>query len=309
MSGLRGEMLYLDRFLEMMAAEKGTARSTLSAYETDVRDFCRFLNNKEPQAVVSKDIQDYMITQKHLAAASVARRLSSLRQFYKFLMSESEITENPTSLIEAPRYRRKLPSVLSENDVDCLLEGTKTWKGVEGKRLSALLEILYASGFRVSELVSLSYVTATEVLKNEKPFLIIRGKGNKDRVVLLTPSALEALREYLNVRIHFLEKNKESPWLFPSTSRQGHLTRQRFGQLLKELALKVGFNPAHLSPHTVRHAFATHLLRHGADLMVVQKLLGHKDISTTQIYTHVAREDLAELVNTYHPLAGELIKK
>ena len=296
-------MPHLDRFLEMMAAEKGTARSTLSAYETDLRDFFGFLKNKEPQSVVSKDIQDYVVTQKHLAAPSVARRLSCLRQFYKFLMSEGEVTENPTSLIEAPRYRRKLPSVLSEKDVDCLLEGAKAWGGAEGLRLSALLEILYASGFRVSELVSLTHATAIEVLKSDKPFIIIRGKGNKERMVPLTSAALNALRGYLKIRSGFLTKGKESPWLFPSSGQQGHLTRQRFGQLLKELALKVGLNPTHLSPHTVRHAFATHLLRHGADLIVVQKLLGHSDISTTQIYTHVAQDELTELVEAFHPLA------
>lgn len=298
-------MPYLDRFLEMMAAEKGTARSTLSAYETDLRDFFGFLKNKEPQSVVSKDIQDYIITQKHLAAPSVARRLSCLRQFYKFLMSEGEVKEDPTSLIEAPRYRRKLPSVLSEKDVDRLLEGTKTWRGAEGIRLSALLEILYASGFRVSELVSLPHATAIEILKSDKPFLIVRGKGNKDRMVPLTPAALDSLREYLKVRSGFLTKGKDSPWLFPSSSQQGHLTRQRFGQLLKELAIKVGLSPTHLSPHTVRHAFATHLLRHGADLIVVQKLLGHSDISTTQIYTHVAQDELTELVEAFHPLAKQ----
>lgn len=296
-------MPYLDRFLEMMAAEKGTARSTLSAYETDLRDFFGFLKNKEPLSVVPQDIQEYIVTQKHLAAASVARRVSCLRQFYKFLVSEGEISENPTSLIEAPRYRRKLPSVLSERDVDRLLEGAKVWGGPEGIRLSALLEILYASGFRVSELVSLAHITAVEVLKSDRPFLIISGKGNKDRMVPLTPAALDALREYLKVRPRFLTKGKESPWLFPSSGRQGHLTRQRFGQLLKELALKVGLNPLRLSPHTVRHAFATHLLRHGADLIVVQKLLGHSDITTTQIYTHVAQDELTELVEAFHPLA------
>jgi integrase/recombinase XerD len=296
-------MPYLDRFLEMMAAEKGTARSTLSAYETDLRDFFGFLKNKNPPSVVSKDIQDYFVTQKHLAAASVARRLSCLRQFYKFLMSEGDVTENPTTLIDAPRYRRKLPSILSEEDVERLLEGTKVWGGTEGIRLSALLEILYATGFRVSELVSLTHATAIEVLKSDKPFLITRGKGNKDRIVPLTPAALNALTEYLKVRAKFLTKGKDSDWLFPSSGRQGHLTRQRFGQLLKELSLKVGLNPVHLSPHTVRHAFATHLLRHGADLMVIQKLLGHSDISTTQIYTHVARDELTELVEAFHPLA------
>lgn len=298
-------MMLIDRFLEMMAAEKGTAKSTLSAYETDLKDFFSALKGKEPTSVVRADIEGYLITQKHLAASSLARRISSLRQFYRFLINEGEVTENPTSLIEAPRYRRKLPNVLSENDVNLLLEGAKTWNGPEGVRLTALLEILYASGFRVSELVSLPLTTALEVLKNEKPFLLIRGKGSKDRLVPLTLPAIDALKKYLSIRTLFLQKKKESSWLFPSSSQIGYLTRQRFGQLLKELAFKVGLNPTHLSPHTVRHAFATHLLRHGADLIVVQKLLGHSDISTTQIYTHIAQDDLAEMVNTFHPLASK----
>ncbi|MBS0271492.1 MAG: site-specific tyrosine recombinase XerD [Proteobacteria bacterium] len=296
-------MMVIDRFLEMMAAEKGATRSTLSAYETDLKDFLKFLKDKDFHLVVSTDIKNYLITQKHLAATSLARRISSLRQFYKFLMSEGEITENPTSLVEAPRYRRKLPSVLSETDINHLLEGAKTWSGPEGLRLFALLEILYASGLRVSELVSLTFNAAYEALKNEKPFLLIRGKGNKDRLAPLTPSAVEALHKYLTVRHLFLPKAKDSPWLFPSASQEGYLTRQRFGQLLKELALRVGLNPEQISPHIVRHAFATHLLRHGADLIIVQKLLGHSDISTTQIYTHIAQDDLTEMVNTFHPLA------
>lgn len=295
-------MAALDRFLEMLAAEKGMARATLSAYETDLKDFFHFLKGKPPTEISSQEIQSYLQTQKHLAPSSLARRLSALRQFYKYLMSEENLKENPTTIIESPRYRRKLPSVLSEEDVTCLLEGAYSWQGEEGIRLAALLEILYASGFRVSELVSLPFATAVEVLKSDKPFLMVRGKGNKDRLVPLTAPALEALQKYLKIRAFFLKKRKESPWLFPSSSREGYLTRQRFGQLLKELALKVGINPQILSPHTLRHAFATHLLRHGADLMIVQKLLGHSDISTTQIYTHVAQDDLAEMVKTYHPL-------
>ena len=295
-------MLVIDRFLEMLAAEKGMARSTLSAYESDLKDFLAFLMPTELHQATSKDIQNYFITQKHLASSSLARRLSSLRQFYKYLMSEENLTENPTVLIEAPRYRRKLPTVLSEADVNRLLEGARTWKGPEGVRFSALLELLYASGFRVSELVTLPTTAAMEALKNEKPFLMIRGKGNKDRLVPLTSMALKALKAYLKIRTSFLKRGKEYPWLFPSPSKEGHLTRQRFGQLLKELALKVDLNPHSLSPHTLRHAFATHLLRHGADLMIVQKLLGHSDISTTQIYTHVAQEDLAEMIKAYHPL-------
>ncbi len=295
----------LERFLEMMAAERGAAKATLSAYETDLRDFLTFLKEKDLSTVLSKDIQDYLFSLKNLSSPTIARRLSSLRQFYKFLMSEGDIKENPTTLIEGPRYRRKLPVALSEDDVERLLKGAKEWRGVEGIRLSALLEIMYASGFRVSELVSLPFVSAVEVLKSEKPFLIVRGKGGKDRIAPLTPAAMSALKDYVRVRDSFLPKKTDSPWLFPSSSLEGHLTRQRFGQLLKELAVKVGLEPNHLSPHTLRHAFATHLLRHGADLMVVKKLLGHSDISTTQIYTHVVQDELTELVETFHPLAKQ----
>lgn len=296
-------MSYLENFLEMMAAERGAARATLSAYETDIRDFFKFLKSMDPTKVISRNLQDYLVTQNQYSATTVARRVSSLRQFYKFLMNEGVVTENPTILLETPRNRRKLPSTLSEEEVELLLKESKRWRGAEGTRISALLEVLYATGFRVSELVSLRLNTVIEVLKNDKPFLRIRGKGNKDRIVPLTPAAIEALRIYLMVRPSFLAKKKESPWLFPSSSREGHLTRQRFGQLLKELSLKAGLNPALLSPHTIRHAFATHLLRHGANLMVVQKLLGHSDISTTQIYTHVAQDDLAQMIEAYHPLS------
>lgn len=298
----------LNSFLEMMAAERGTAKSTLCAYETDLTDFLKFLNGKDILTVETKDIQNYLVTQKNLASSSVARRLSSLRQFFKFLMSESKIKHNPTALIESPKFRRKLPVTLSEEDVDKLLEGVKGSKGNEGLRLKALLEILYATGFRVSELVSLPYTSAVEVIKSQNPCLIVKGKGNKERLVPLTHSAIESLEEYLKVRPSFIPKGKESPWLFPSSSKEGHLTRQRFGQLLKELAQRVDCRISHLSPHTLRHAFATHLLRHGADLRVVQKLLGHSDISTTQIYTHVAHEELTEFVETFHPLVKKTKK-
>lgn len=293
----------LDRFLEMMSAEKGAAPLTLCSYEADLKDFFWFLSDRIPQQVHSKDIQNYLVSRGHLSASTMARRLSSLRQFYKFLISENEISENPTALVDSPRFRRKLPTVLSEEDVEHLLKGAKERKGAEGVRLYALLEILYASGLRVSELVSLSLTTAQEVLKSDKPFLVVRGKGNKDRIVPLTPTAQDALKVYLTLRTSFLPKGEESPWLFPSSSQKGHLTRQRFGQLLRDLGLQLGLNLGHLSPHVVRHAFATHLLRRGANLRVVQKLLGHSDISTTQIYTHVAQEELTEMVQAFHPLA------
>jgi integrase/recombinase XerD len=293
---------YLDRFLEMMSAERGAARSTLSAYETDLKDFLEYLKEKSMTSVTLTDLQEYLKSQKTLAAPSLSRRISSLRQFYKFLMSEEEITSNPTALIEAPRHRRKLPTILTEAQVDLLLSTAKKMKGIEGVRLYALLETLYATGFRVSELVSLPLTSVVSVLRDKKPFLMVKGKGNKDRIVPLTPGALDALEQYLKIRQSFVPKGRSSPWLFPSPSQDGYLTRQRFGQLLKILAGEAGLSPAHISPHTIRHAFATHLLRHGADLIVVQKLLGHSDITTTQIYTHVAQDELREMVEAFHPL-------
>lgn len=231
--------IYIDRFLETMIIEKRAAKSTLSAYEADLKDFFGFLKDKNPVAVLSQDIQDYIGTQKKFLASTVARRLSSLRQFYKFLMHEGEVQKNPISFITSPPYRGKTPSPLKDEKIKHLLEEVKIWEGAEGTRLSVLLELFYITDLSVNELVSLPF---TAVIRNQ-PWLLIQGKEIRDQIVPLTPKALEALSEYIKVRPSFFVKKKDSPWLFPSTGQKGHLTRQRFGQLLKELTLKRDLNP------------------------------------------------------------------
>jgi integrase/recombinase XerD len=299
----------VDAFLEMLVAERGAARNTIDAYRRDLNHFVLFLK-ENPTADVSlfmvtaKQVNEYLIhlSQEGRKSATLSRRLSSLRQFYQFLVSENWATSNPTATIDAPRQERSLPKILSEEEIIRLLKIAQSQTDPEGYRLYAMLETLYASGLRVSELISLPF---TSVHPN-KAFLLIKGKGGKERLVPLSEPSLSALKTYLTVRPSFLARSglKGQKWLFPSNSKEGHLTRQRFGQLLKELAIASNLDPDKLSPHVVRHAFATHLLTHGADLLAIQKLLGHADLSTTQIYTHVVTDHLKDLVNDHHPLAA-----
>lgn len=308
----------VDAFLEMLVAERGAARNTIDAYRQDLEQFTIFLKESStPVASLSQvtpeQINNYLIalSREGREATTLSRRLSALRQFYQFLVSEGWGDRNPTETIDAPRHQRTLPKILSEEDVVRLLEGARAQTDPEGCRLYAMLETLYASGLRVSELVSLPLAS----FHPDRPFLLIKGKGGKERLVPLSEPALSALGIYLTVRSSFVQQDKDSlsqKWLFPSSSKEGHLTRQRFGQLLKGLALAVNLEPSKISPHVIRHAFATHLLRHGADLLTIQKLLGHADLSTTQIYTHVVTDHLKDLVN-HHPLArsseGSTIRK
>lgn len=308
----------VDAFLEMLMAERGAAQNTIDAYRRDLAHFAAFIKEAStlPSSlshVTSEQINRYLIylSQQGHEATTLSRRLSALRQFYQFRVSEGWSIHNPAATIEAPRPQRPLPKILSEEEVVHLLDVARAQTGSEGSRLYAMLETLYASGLRVSELVSLPFIS----FHPDKPFLLIRGKGGKERLVPLSGHALNALKTYLTVRPSFLRQAHPSSqkWLFPSRSKEGHLTRQRFGQLLKELALAANLDADEVSPHVIRHAFATHLLRHGADLLAIQKLLGHADLSTTQIYTHVVADHLKDLVNHYHPLApspkGDAIHK
>jgi integrase/recombinase XerD len=222
-----------------------------------------------------------------------------MRQLFKFLLLEGDRPDDPTAGLDSPRLGRPLPKILSEAEIAGLFAAAAAWPGEEGMRLRCLLELLYATGLRVSELVTLPLAAA----QREPRFLLVRGKGGKERVVPLSEPACQALAAYLPSRAHFLADGRGGRWLFPSPSREGHLTRQRCGQLLKELALAAGLDPARLSPHVLRHAFASHLLDHGADLRSVQQMLGHADVATTQIYTHVLTERLSRLVASAHPLA------
>jgi integrase/recombinase XerD len=295
----------VESFFEMMAAERGASRSTLASYQADLKDFCHFLQHGNLTQVIVEDLQRYMVHQheKGQRPTTTARRLSALRQFYGFAHAEGLIAVNPITNIQTPRKQRQLPKILSEEEVEALIEATTHLEPQESARLACLLEILYATGMRVSELVTLPLSTVQRLLKQEVPVLVIRGKGNKERLVPLSEPAIEALNTYLAVRGKFESLRHKDKWLFPSRSRAGHLTRQRFGQLLKELALLAGLNPSRVSPHVLRHAFASHLLHHGADLVSVQKLLGHSDITTTEIYTHVRIDKLSELVHNHHPLS------
>ena len=293
-------------FFEMMLAERNVSKNTLASYQSDLKDFCQFLGHGTLTIVQTADIQRYMVNLQEMNCrpTTTARRMSALRQFYAFVHREGLIADNPAAIIEVPRKPRPLPKVMSEEDIEALINATADLDSAESIRLTCLLELLYATGMRVSELVTLPLSAVQRLLGSDNPLLIVRGKAHKERLAPLSEPALVALEEYLKVRPEFESKRHKNKWLFPSRSRMGHLTRQRFGQLLKQLALTAGLNPAKVSPHVVRHAFATHLLHHGADLASVQKLLGHADIATTEIYTHVMTERLTDLVINHHPLSN-----
>jgi integrase/recombinase XerD len=303
----------IEAFLEMLGAERGAAANTIEAYRRDLADYCAFLDRRSTalDAAANADISAYMreASAAGLKPASRARRLSTLRQLYKFLLAEGLVASDPTHGHAAPRKERALPKLLNVAEVDRLIAAAarraETAPGDErmrALRLHCLLEMLYATGMRVSELVSLP----RGVLAGDDRVLTIKGKGGRERLVPLNAAAKAALDRYL----HFAAAEDASraatvatKWLFPSKSAQGHLTRQRFAQDLKGLAEEAGLGADRVSPHVLRHAFASHLLDRGADLRSVQQLLGHADISTTEIYTHVLEERLKKVVEQHHPLA------
>ncbi len=306
----------IEMFLEMLSAERGAAPNTLAAYARDLSEFAAFLSEHgmASRAVPTDDIRDFfhIVAGRGLAASSQARKLSAVRQFFRFLHAEGLRSDNPAAAIESPKQQRPLPKIISIDEVDGLLEAARSWTALAegGERLRALrfyclLEVVYATGLRVSELVALP----GHVLQSEQRVLLIRGKGGRERLVLLTGAAREALKRYQEALGQEHKQSHPNTWLFPSRAKQGHLTRQRFAQELKRVAAMAGLDPKRLSPHVLRHAFASHLLERGADLRSVQQLLGHADISTTQIYTHVLEERLRSLVHKHHPLAGERLAK
>jgi integrase/recombinase XerD len=299
----------LDAFFEMLAAERNAAANTLAAYRRDLDDLRGFLaaRGSDPAKARSEDLRAYLgrLTDTGLSPRTQARRLSALRQFYRFLVEDGRRGDDPSAALDAPKLGRPLPKLLSEEEMSALIEVCSQLDGAEGARLLAMIELLYATGLRVSELVRLP----VSILLRDQPFLTVKGKGGKERLVPLNPPAMAALTAYAAHRQHFLGGLPNSPFLFPSRGKEGHLTRQRFGQMLKDIALKAGIDPARVSPHVLRHAFATHLLDHGADLRSLQKMLGHADIATTQIYTHVQQERLKSLVEAHHPLAKSTSRK
>jgi len=299
-----------DAFLEMLIATRGASLATRDAYRRDLADFFAFAVEKKlaMESVAHTEVSDYLasLADRHMSPATQARRRSALTQWFKFLISERVLTENPVLLVRGPKQVRSLPKLLSKSEVQQLITCARDDASLEGMRLNALMEMIYASGMRVSELVSLTMAHVQRDPKSPKkiqPYFIVTGKGAKDRLVPLHAAAVDALRQYLEVREQFIPKNRDSKFLFPSSGKIGHLTRQRFGQLLKALCIRANINPMRCSPHTLRHSFATHLLEGGADLRVIQELLGHADIATTQIYTHVADKRLSQVMKSKHPLA------
>ncbi len=308
---------WVDSFLDMLTTERGAALNTRHAYWRDLADVSLYLRSKrskEIETATTDDLKAYLQelgnkihvkgqNKNQIAVRTVARRLSALRQFYRYLISENIRKEDPTSTIDSPKQTRTLPKTLSEGEVDTLIKVAGEQGGAESVRLVCLLELLYATGLRVSELVGLPMAAIAE----ESQFIMVEGKGGRERMVPLSDSAQKALAEYMNVRGQFVageEAARQSKWLYPSrTSDSGHLTRQRFAQLLKDLARAAKIDEDHVSPHILRHAFATHLLSNGADLRAVQKMLGHADIATTQIYTHVIGKKLKKTVEEAHPMA------
>ena len=301
-------------FLDMLAAEQGAGSNTLDAYRRDLVDFSEFLARagNDFTGAETQALRDYLadLDRRGFKSSSVARRLSAIRHLFRFLLNERIRSDDPAAILSGPKRGRGLPKVLSIPDVDRMLTRAKelmetdvsTARRLRALRLYCLLEVLYATGLRVSELVSLPLSAA----RRDARMIVVRGKGNKERLVPLNEASRQAMADYLAaMEVLKPEKKKAAPskWLFPSFGESGHLTRQHFARDLKELAAASGLPPRLVSPHVLRHAFASHLLHNGADLRIVQTLLGHTDISTTQIYTHVVEERLKSLVRDLHPLA------
>jgi integrase/recombinase XerD len=306
-------------FLDMLAAEQGAGDNTLDAYRGDLADFSEFLASlgQDFAGTETQPLRDYLadLDQRGFKSSSVARRLSAMRHLFRFLLNERIRSDDPAAILSGPKRGRGLPKVLSIADVDRLLSRAKELSDapevsapqrLRAMRLYCLLEVLYATGLRVSELVALPLSAS----RRDARMIVVRGKGNKERLVPLNEPSRQAMADYLAAMTALKPEKKKnaanSKWLFPSFGESGHLTRQHFARDLKELAGSAGLAPRLVSPHVLRHAFASHLLHNGADLRIVQTLLGHTDISTTQIYTHVVEERLKSLVRDLHPLAEKV---
>ncbi len=299
-------------FLEAQAAELDASENTLLAYARDLKDFLGWLGTTKQTMLAAErgDIERYLIDldTAGMSHATRARRLSAIRQFYRFAFEENWRTDNPAINIKGPKREKRLPKTLTEDEVDRLLVASgQAGRGAEQVRNRCLMELLYATGMRVTELVSLPVSSA----RGNPRMLLVRGKGGKERMVPLSPLARETLMDWLTLRDEMEDALKAqnggggSKYLFPSRGKTGFLTRHRFYGLIKEIAVAAGVSPGKVTPHTLRHAFATHLLARGADLRTIQTLLGHADVATTEIYTHVLDERLKELVLEHHPLAKD----
>ena len=299
----------IQAFCEMMIVERGCSHNTVISYQNDLLQYQSFLDKTQ---LNSTDVQDNdirkFISELHnlsISTASINRKISALRQFYAFIHLENIMNHNPTEGLVTRKVGRKLPTILSYEQIKSLLEVTSNINDPQDIRMHAIIHLIYASGMRISELVTLSM----DVIQYEsnhqtiRPILIICGKGNKERLLPIYPNAVSALKSYLSIRKCFIPQHKTSNKIFASQSSAGHITRQYVGKALKKIAMDIGINPEHISPHILRHSFATHLLHKGGDLRMIQELLGHSDISTTQIYTHIGNPELDQAIYEHHPLS------
>ena len=302
-------MNLIENFLETMAAERAASFNTIEAYRRDLEGLKEFIAEKELIELKLVDLRGYIqhLQKQGYSSRSINRKISSVRQFYQFLTSEEIINDNPAIELDLQKQAKNLPKMLQIEEIDQLFNFlNQSTQEPEIIRLSAMIAIIYSAGLRVSELVSLKLNNFEFSHGDLKPVFKVIGKGNKERIAILNNQAQEKLKQYLVLRNEFIHKSqkKDCQWLFPSSSVQGHITRQRFAQLLKEFSVRAGFDPEIISPHVLRHSFASHLLANGADLRSIQELLGHSSINTTQIYTHVTGDKLKEVINKYHPLAN-----
>lgn len=292
----------LESFLSMMVAERGASQNTVENYQRDLEQFLTIVAVSDMAKVTDNDVYQYVqtLSRMNYASKSIARKISALKEFFKFLFSEKEIKENPTAYLLAPKQEKPLPKFLSENELKSLINTALSKEGIHARRLAVMLILMSACGLRVSELVGLP----ENCINFDKKEILVKGKGSKERLIPISDEAIEAVLDYSTYRDNFIRGGRKSIWLFPSlTSSSGHMTREAFFMALKELAAEAGISPQKLSPHVLRHTFATRLLNHDADLRSVQKMLGHEDISTTEIYTHITSEKLIDTVKRLHPLS------
>jgi integrase/recombinase XerD len=303
-------MLYTQQFLEMVLAERAIAYNSLVSYKRDLLDFSIYIKKygKNEADISSDEIAEYiqLLSNKAISPRSINRKISTLKSYYNFLISERYASYNPVLVVDLPKYQTKLPNILSIEDIKILLKSCEEDTSPDGVRLCAMIHLIYASGLRVSELVSLKLfdITSGSSSLQVRTSFSVKGKGGKERIVVINDKAKTIIENYLRIREKFCRGKpaKSHNYFFASSSSLGHITRQYFAQLLKKAALAAGLDPGIISPHVLRHSFASHLLEGGADLRVIQELLGHSDISTTQIYTHVQSNRLKEVLKNFHPL-------
>lgn len=303
-------MQYFEQFIEMTIAERGIAKNSVISYKKDLQDFQNFLSEKKLYEldILPDNVENYIknLAAKNLSPRSINRKISTIKSYYNFLISEGCIDNNPVLAVDLPKYSNNLPKVLSINNIKTLLEYCGQNNSPDSIRLAAMIHLIYASGLRVSELVSLKLndISSGKDQSTIRKTFTVKGKGKKERLVVINDKAKYMLEEYLKIRKYFIQGKSEKSklYLFASSSKEGYMTRQNFALQLKKITYDCGLDPSIISPHVLRHSFASHLLQGGADLRVIQELLGHSDISTTQIYTHIQTDHLKSTLERFHPL-------